>query len=133
MQHNDLLEGLLGRPIFPNTLGVAGPVWSVRNNLKMLLNTRRGTLHHIFEYGLPDISTIYKDFPNSLENLRQAIANAIRKYEPRLSGVEVTFIDTEDKVFRAVYLVSAEIMIKNKQTPIEFKTQISSEGKIDIL
>jgi len=130
----DLIEGLLNRPIFPTPQGQsAGLTWSIRNNLKLLLNTRRGALPHIPDYGLPDISVIYKEFPDSLEMLRRAIANSIRRYEPRLTDVVVKLIDRENKVFRAMYMISAEIIDVKDDGNIVFNMQINADGQMEIL
>jgi type VI secretion system protein len=130
----DFLEGLLKQPLLPSEKeGVTGLAWSIRNNLKMILNTRRDTLPHLPDYGLPDISVVYKDFPDSLESVRRAIANAIEKYEPRLEDVRVRLIESEHKVFRATYLVSAKVRRGYEEEGVQFKTRINSDGGTEIL
>ncbi len=132
--HYDLIEELLGRPIFPNRPGEpAGLPRSIRNNLKMLLNARRGSLAHMPDYGLPDISIIYREFPDSIEMLRRAIADSINLYEPRLTGVEVDLTDRRDKIFQATYLVSAKIVGTKDGGNIAFRTRINADGKMEIL
>ena len=130
----DLIEGLLNRPIFPVANGQSvGLAWSIRNNLKLLLNTRRGVLPHIPDYGLPDISVIYKEFPDSLEMLRRAIADSIRRYETRLTNIEVKLIDRENKVFRAVYMISGDIVDTKDDGKIVFNMHINADGQMEIL
>ena len=131
----DLLEGLQGRPRFSKERGNAGgPVWSIRNNLKVLLNSRRGSLPHLPEYGLPDLSVVYRNFPDSLEMIRQAIAETIRLYEPRLSHVKVRLVERDHKVFHATYLVSGKFGgEREKKQIIEFKTQLDSDGQMEVI
>jgi type VI secretion system protein len=132
--HYDLIEGLLSRPVFPEEPGEpAGPARSIRNNMKGLLNTRRGSLGHMPDYGIPDISVIHKEFPDSIEMLRRAIIDAIRRFEPRLTDVEVRLIKREDGVFMATYLVSARIAGGRTEEKIAFKAEINSDGKMEIL
>lgn len=37
-------------------------IYSVMNNIERILNTRRGSVKHIPDYGLPDLSIIYSPF-----------------------------------------------------------------------
>ena len=134
MMH-DLLEGLQGGPRFLEERGGAdGPAWSIRNHLKMLLNSRRETLIHLPDYGLPDLSVVYRNFPDSLEMIRQAIGETIRNYEPRLSRVKVQLVEKDHKVFHATYMVSAAFEnSRGKTQTIEFKTQLDSDGQMEVL
>ncbi len=156
MKHHDLMEGLMGGPVFPVQKGYrSDPAWSVRNSLKILLNTRRGSLPHIPDYGLPDVSEIYKDFPDSIASLRQAISETIRKFEPRLTDIDVQLENRDDmelvrdimrnprkrseggnnvdRIFRATYLVTARLKTDYRNMSIEFRTNIHSDGNIEII
>ena len=42
---------------------------SVASNLNRLFNTRRGTIGHLPDYGLPDMLTVYRDSPQSAGEL----------------------------------------------------------------
>jgi type VI secretion system lysozyme-like protein len=131
----DLIEGLQRRPLFPGRSGKAeGPAWAIRNHLKVLLNSRREVLPHLPEYGLPDLSVVYKNFPDSLEMIRQAIGSTIKRFEPRLTDISVRLVEKEDKVFHATYLVSAAFEDnQGKYTNIKFRTKIDSDGQMEVL
>ncbi|MBN3830781.1 type VI secretion system baseplate subunit TssE [Burkholderia sp. Ac-20344] len=62
---------------------------SVRDNIERILNSRRGSLAHLPDYGLDDLSEIYRHLPSSAHTLRQAIEVTLLKYEPRLKKVDV--------------------------------------------
>jgi len=62
---------------------------SVRDNVERILNSRRGSLAHLPDYGLDDLSEIYRHLPSSTHRLRDAIEATLLKYEPRLSAVEI--------------------------------------------
>ena len=62
---------------------------SISSHLLKLLNTRRGSLVHLPDYGIPDLAEIYQDLPYSVNRLVQAIKHTIEKYEPRLTNVKV--------------------------------------------
>ena len=134
MPYHDLLEALLGQPLFLNETGETdGTVWSIRNHLKVLFNSKQGTIAHLPDYGLPDVSVIYKDFPGSLDGMRKAIAHAISKYEPRLENVSVILVDREDQIFHATYLVSASLVKSSGEGDIKFHTRITSDGRMEIV
>src|SRR5512135_1060951 len=64
-------------------------VLSILDNLNRLFNTRRGAIDHLPDYGLPDITQVYRDLPYSVDGLRAAIKDVVEKYEPRLRRVRV--------------------------------------------
>ncbi len=69
---------------------------SVRDNLQVLLNTRQGSVPHLPDYGLPDLSQVFAHAPECLEYLRQSVLIAIRRYEPRLANVQVSTLEGDD-------------------------------------
>jgi type VI secretion system protein len=128
---NDLFETLLGRPLFDNIHNVPGSAWSIRNHLKMLLNTRRGSIVHLDDYGLPDITEIYQDMPDSLDLLGREIEKVIRKYEPRLENIKVMLVQKEDEDrFRATYLVESEM---TRGDSLHFRTRLNANGEMEII
>ena len=96
---------------------------SVMSNLNYLFKTRRGALVHLPDYGLPDITEIYRDIPDSVLKLRQSIRHAIERYEPRLRRVRVDPQDNEPFEMRLTFLVTGEL--PNRQ-PVRFRTTFSS-------
>lgn len=62
---------------------------SVRDNVERILNSRRHSLAHLPDYGLDDLSVIYRHLPSSTHRLRNAIEATLLKYEPRLRAVEI--------------------------------------------
>lgn len=96
---------------------------SIIGNLDRLFNTRRGAVAHLPDYGLPDISEIYRDMPDSLDGLKEAIQAAVEKYEPRLRRVRVEHQATQQYAMRLVFILSAELVDHRK---IEFQTTFST-------
>jgi type VI secretion system protein len=62
---------------------------SVRDNIERILNSRRGSLAHLPDFGLDDLSEIYRHLPSSTHKLRNAIESTLLKYEPRLKAVDI--------------------------------------------
>lgn len=96
---------------------------SIMSNLNRLFNTRRGSIAHLPDYGLPDISEIYQDIPDSIAKLQNAIVDAVQHYEPRLRRVRVLPQDTEPHAMRLEFLLSAELPDRR---PVRFQTTFSS-------
>ena len=68
---------------------------SVRDNIQRILNSRRGALAHLPDYGLDDLSTIYRHLPASTHTLKREIETTLLKYEPRLSSIDLEIEATE--------------------------------------
>lgn len=62
---------------------------SVRDNIERILNSRRRSLAHLPDFGLDDLSEIYRHLPSSTHRLRSAIESTLLEYEPRLKAVEI--------------------------------------------
>ena len=71
-------------------------IMSVQQNVRRILNTRAGAVKHLPDYGLPDLTNIYKALPASAHLLRQQMEATLLKYEPRIRAVEVEIIDNQD-------------------------------------
>ena len=112
-----------------------GTVEAVLEHLDLLLNTRQGSVGHLSDYGLPDISEVYQSFPQSIEMLRRAIKNTIEKYEPRLENVQVRTVDPGDverDAFRATYQVTGYIAAGDGRSKVRFNTTVSDTGKTSV-
>jgi type VI secretion system protein len=81
---------------------------SVISHLNHLFNTRRGSLAHLPDYGLPDVAEIYRDIPDSVEPMRLAIKEAVERYEPRLRRVRVEAGESDPHAMHLVFIVSGD-------------------------
>lgn len=98
---------------------------SIQMHLHYLLNTRQGTLQHLPDYGLPDITEIYQRLPYSTAYLLKTIAEVIEKYEPRLKQVVV-----RQQQYSKNYLLTLDIQAKLFNVDnIKFATYFLSGGK----
>ena len=62
---------------------------SIAENLTMVLQTRRGSVLHLPDFGIPDILQTYFDAGGTIDPLRNQIRETILKYEPRIGEVKV--------------------------------------------
>lgn len=82
---------------------------TIIGNLTRIFNTRRGSLPHIKDYGLPDISELYHKTPEGLEELRSTIQKTIQIYEPRLKNIKVHPEDSKSNLSQLVFILTAEL------------------------
>jgi len=64
-------------------------ILSVLDNMQRVLNCRAGTLAHLPDYGLPDMTKILQGMPGSAHQLMSTLSSVLLKYEPRLKSVKV--------------------------------------------
>jgi type VI secretion system protein len=104
-------------------------IMSIMDHLNRLFNTRKGSLMHLKDYGLPDISEIYRKMPHGIEELQKAIKRTVEKYEPRLRKVKVTERETDPKDFKLVFILSGELA---EGGLVRFQTTFTSTGNSSI-
>ena len=68
---------------------------SVQDNIQRILNSRRNGLVHLPDYGLDDLSEIYRHLPSSAHKLKREIETTLLKYEPRLASIDIDIEETE--------------------------------------
>jgi type VI secretion system protein len=105
-------------------------ITSIMDHLNRLFNSREGSLPHLKDYGLPDISEIYRKMPHGIEELQKAIKRTVEKYEPRLRKVKVTPRETDPKDFRLVFILSGELTEGGGL--VRFQTTFTSMGNSSI-
>ena len=64
---------------------------SIKKHLQELLNTRKGSLVHLPDYGISDLCLIYQGLPHSAAHFCQEVKALIEKYELRLTHVRVSW------------------------------------------
>ena len=117
-----------GRPVDSVPAQSRG-IMSIMDHLNRLFNTRKGSLPHLKDYGLPDISEIYRKMPHGIEELQKAIKRTVEKYEPRLRKVKVTERETDPKDFKLVFILSGELA---EGGLVRFQTTFTSTGNSSI-
>ncbi len=105
---------------------------AIREHLVLLLNTRQGSVLHLPDYGLPDLSIVYSEHPDSIEFLRRSIKNTIEKYEPRLQNIRVEEQSYDNMVFEVTFKISANVQEEESVSEIQFLTTISNTGRANL-
>ncbi|NDL00520.1 type VI secretion system baseplate subunit TssE [Photorhabdus bodei] len=101
-------------------------ILSVLDNMQCILNGRAGSLSHLPDYGLPDLSTILQGLPESSQRLIATIEHTLLTYEPRLKQVSVTLLP-EIEPTHLRYDINAELKGVGR---VRFSTEFVPEGKV---
>lgn len=83
-------------------------ILSVLDNMQRILNCRVGTLAHLPDYGLPDMTKILQGMPGSAHQLMQTFSDVLLKYEPRLKSIKVILL-AQESPGELRYAIDAEL------------------------
>lgn len=104
-------------------------IYSVMNNIERILNTRRGSVKHIPDYGLPDLSIIYRHLPSSLSVLQKYITFTLLKYEPRVRALQIQIVENKSTDF----IIAYELLCQLKEVGyIRFSTTFDGHEAVKV-
>ena len=114
---------------------------TVQRDLDWLLNTRRSPVEipegltevqrSLFAFGIPDVTSMSKEAPDTRPTLLREVRQAIQLFEPRLANVRVSLVEASDETReRRELRFTVEATLRMDPTPeqVVFDTvlQISS-------
>ena len=102
---------------------------SIADHLWRMFNTRQGSIPHMGDYGLPDITEIYRKLPASLKELETTILTLTNKYEPRLERVRIRPLPTQPHEFKLSFELSATVKGGDR---ISFQTNFNTSGETSV-
>ncbi|MFW0698899.1 type VI secretion system baseplate subunit TssE [Pantoea sp. R13S299] len=101
-------------------------ILSVLDNMQRILNCRAGTLAHIPDFGLPDMTNILQGLPGTAHKLLSTLSAVLLKYEPRLKTIDVILL--EQKVPGELrYAIDAELRGIGL---VRYGTEFMPEGRV---
>jgi len=101
-------------------------ILSVLDNMQRILSCRAGTLAHLPDYGLPDMTQILQGMPGTAHQLMGSLSSVLLKYEPRLKSIRVVMLaQTQPGELR--YAIDAEL--KNIGL-VRYGTEFMPEGRV---
>jgi type VI secretion system protein len=101
-------------------------VLSVLDNMQRILNCRAGTLSHLPDYGLPDMSKILQGMPGTAHSLLTTLSATLLKYEPRLKSLNVVLLP-QSTPGHLEYGIDAEL---KEVGLVRFGTAFMPEGRV---
>ena len=96
-------------------------ILSVLDNMQRVLNCRAGTLAHLPDYGLPDMTKILQGMPGTTHELMGILSSVLLKYEPRLKRINVVLLE-QAIPGELRYAIDAEL--------IRYGTEFMPEGRV---
>jgi type VI secretion system protein len=106
---------------------------SIVTHLQRILNTRRGNVPIAEDYGVPELTNFLYSYPDSVMEIEESIRQAIEKYEPRLSGIQVEFSPQEDDVSCLRFQINAQLATESgNNVPIGIGTIVDTDGKVHL-
>lgn len=103
-------------------------ILSVLDNMQRILNCRAGTLAHLPDYGLPDMTKILQDMPGTAHELMGTLSAVLLKYEPRLKSISVILLE-QAIPGELRYAIDAELKGVGL---VRYGTEFMPEGRIFI-
>ncbi|MBZ6571812.1 type VI secretion system baseplate subunit TssE [Klebsiella sp. JL973] len=101
-------------------------ILSVLDNIQRILNARAGTVSHLPDYGLPDMTKILQGMPGTAHELMGTLSAVLLKYEPRLQKIDVILLE-QDIPGELRYAIDAEL----KGIGLErYGTEFMPEGRV---
>ena len=113
MQSEGLLEKITGT--FQNGTPVRAVPSAVRRqqsvveHIQRLLETRKGMLVHMPDFGMPDIGDLFRRLPGSAVEIQTEMESLIRKYEPRMEHVKVHFQEFDPAKARVRFRITGSL------------------------
>ncbi|MBI6528789.1 type VI secretion system baseplate subunit TssE [Proteus vulgaris] len=101
-------------------------ILSVMDNIRRILNSRAGTLKHLPDYGLPDMSKLIQGLPGSSHKVMAILSKTLLKYEPRIKSVTLGILP-ENEFGKLCYSLDIEL---HERGLIRYGTEFSPDGRI---
>ncbi|ELQ5994381.1 type VI secretion system baseplate subunit TssE [Cronobacter dublinensis] len=99
---------------------------SVLDNMQRILNSRAGTLAHLPDYGISDMTKILQGMPGTAHQLMNTLSDVLLKYEPRLNNITVVMLEhTQPGELR--YAIDAELKGIGL---VRYGTEFMPEGRV---
>jgi type VI secretion system protein len=124
-------RGLLSRLSAKRPADPIPDLESISNHLRVLLNTALGDSPCGQGLGIVDFVDVMHDFPGACHVLTRSIRETIALYEPRLRNVSVRPLPISD-TGRISFHISARMADPNNRTPVQFRTDLRSDGVMDV-
>lgn len=99
---------------------------SVMDNIERILNSRAGSLKHLPDYGLPDMTTIFQALPSSAYILMRAIEKTLLTYEPRLASIDISIDEKNNDTMVLAYELTCYFI---EGGLVKYGTYFMSDGK----
>jgi type VI secretion system protein len=103
---------------------------SVLRHLKLICETRAGTMVSCPTFGTATVSEMVHAFPDAIAEMASAIRMTIKDYEPRLTNVKIVHVPADDLTLR--YEITAQLTTESGKIPVQFETMLDPSQRMTI-
>lgn len=108
-------------------------VGSILGHLRMILNTRQGSVETAPEFGVPDFTAMVGDTGmDAVRDIEASITSVVTLFEPRLQGVRIEFVPQPDSPLGMQFKLQAKLALEEKDMPVVFETILDPDGRISV-
>ncbi|ELX8379056.1 type VI secretion system baseplate subunit TssE [Providencia vermicola] len=101
-------------------------ILSVMDNIRRILNARAGSIEHLPDYGLPDMSKLIQGLPGTAHNMMNLLSKTLLKYEPRIKSLSLVLLP-QNSFGTLRYALEVELYEKGL---IRYGTEFVPDGRI---
>ena len=105
---------------------------SVLRHLRKMLNVRQGSVSTLPDYGIPDLNSLFTQYPDAVQALRRILRDSLEKYEPRLRRVNVRYLPDEENPLLLRFEITARLAMDDQDSPVRFETVVGDNGKVRV-
>lgn len=105
---------------------------SVLGHLQRILNTRQDSVPIAADFGMPDLTDLHSNYPDSMRWFLKAIKQTIQKYEPRLTAIRVSLVPDEEDPLSLRFQIVGRLAGRDHKDPVRFESVVGSDGKISV-
>lgn len=99
---------------------------SVMENIRRILNSRAGSIQHLPDYGLPDMSLLIQGLPGTAHNMMNILSATLLKYEPRIKALSLVLLP-QNTFGELRYALDIEL---HEEGLIRYGTEFIPDGRI---
>ena len=102
---------------------------SVVEHIQRLLESRKGMLVHMPDFGMPDIGDLFRRLPGSATEIQTEMEALIRKYEPRMENVRVHFEEFDAAKARVRFRITGSLKGTGR---VQFESSFFPNGRGEV-
>jgi len=105
-------------------------VWTIWNQTVAAAIARNAAAQP--DLGMPSPAEITRGGEGGVERIIRGLRACVEKYEPRLAGIDVVQVESENDLLTLRFQVTARIASSKDETYISFDTLVDPSGRIKV-
>lgn len=105
---------------------------SILAHLRKMLNVRQGSVCTLPDYGIPDLNSLFMQYPDAVLALRRIIKELLEKYEPRLRRINVRYLPDDENPLILRFEITAHLVSEGAAQPLRFETSVGDNGRVQV-